>query len=98
MQKSVADLRVEDFEPCTGKNFRLAAAGVALELKLIEVRRLGQAVREGGAFSLSFLSAPGPILPQAIYPIEHPALGTLELFIVPLGPKKDGNSYEIIFT
>ena len=34
-------------------------------------------------------------VPQATYPIEHPALGKLELFIVPLGPKKDGNSYEL---
>ena len=35
---------------------------------------------------------------QAIYPITHPSLGTLELFIVPLGPKDGGNRYEIIFT
>ena len=35
-----------------------------------------------------------PILPQRIYPLEHAALGRLELFIVPIGP----GQYEAIFT
>ena len=98
MPKSVAALSAEDFEPCKGEIFRLMAHGQALELELAEVRRLGHALREGGAFALLFISAPGPIVPQATYPIEHPALGTLELFIVPLGPKDGSNRYEAIFT
>ena len=98
MQKSVADLSAEDFEPRNGEIFRIAAGGQAFELKLVEIRRLGQAVRQGGAFALLFLTPPGPILRQATYPIEHPALGTLELFIVPLGPKDGANRYEVIFT
>ena len=55
-------------------------------------------MRDGGAFSLTLQSAPGPFLPQATYPIAHPKLGTLEMFIVPLGPKNGGNQYEVIFT
>src|SRR4051795_10411549 len=98
MQKSVAELSAEDFEPCDGEIFRLATGGQAFELKLVEVRRLGQALRQGGAFALMFLSPPGPILRQATYPIEHPALGTMELFIVPLGPKDGANRYEAVFT
>jgi hypothetical protein len=98
MPKSVSALSAEDFEPCNGESFRLTAGAHALDLKLIEIRRLGNALREGGAFALTFLSAPGPIVPQATYPIEHHALGTLELFIVPLGPKDGGNCYEAIFT
>lgn len=98
MSKPIESLTPDDFEPHTGKSFQLTTAKGALELRLIEVRRLGQALREGGAFALMFLSAPGPFLPQAIYPLVHPALGTIELFVVPLGPKDGGNRYEVVFT
>jgi hypothetical protein len=98
MSSSLATLAVNDFEPHAGEAFRLLAPGQELELKLVEVRRLGPALREGGAFSLMFLARAGPFLPQATYPIAHPALGILDLFIVPLGPKDGGNAYEAVFT
>jgi len=95
---SLAALTPADFEPHVGRSFAIEANGKRLELKLAEVERLGAALREGGAFSLLFLSAPGPFLAQGTYPVQHPAHGTLELFIVPLGPKDGGNSYQVIFT
>jgi hypothetical protein len=95
---STFSLKPADFEPHVGRAFAIEANGQRLDLKLAEVEHLGAAHREGGAFSLTFLSAPGPFLPQGIYPMQHPALGTLELFIVPLGPKDGGNSYQVIFT
>ena len=99
MPKSISELNIEDFEPHRGESFRLSANGAALELKLSEVQRLGTALRNGGAFSLIFTAPAGtPIAPQAIYPIEHPALGTLELFVVPIQPKGDSRRYEVIFT
>ena len=98
MAKALAELTADDFERCRGENFRLTAGSNALELALVEVRRLGAAMRQGGAFSLTFQSPPGPFVPQATYPIGHPELGTLEIFIVPLGPKNGGNQYEVIFT
>jgi hypothetical protein len=96
MSQSLAALTPGDFEPHSGEVFRLSAGG--LELKLFEVKRIGQAAREGGAFSLLFVSPAGPFLPQAIYGIAHPVMGTLELFLVPLGPTHGGNGYEAIFT
>ena len=98
MSKTVGDLTAADFEPLSGESFTVATGKGDLPVTLTQVQRLGTAVRDGGAFSLQFLSAPGPFLAQAIYPITHPSLGTLELFIVPLGPKDGGNRYEIIFT
>ena len=62
------------------------------------MKRIGTALRAGGAFSLLFVSAAGPFLPQAIYALAHPVMGTLELFLVPLGPMQGGNGYEAIFT
>jgi hypothetical protein len=97
MAKDLAALTPDDFEPLVGGTFVLGGES-ALELELVEVKRLGTALREGGGFSLLFASAPGPFRRQAIYRVEHPALGVLELFVVPLGPKNNTNQYEVIFT
>lgn len=94
----IATLAVTDFEPQLNEDFLLHTAQGQLSLRLAEVRRLGTAVREGGAFSLLFLSPPGPFLPQAIYTVTNFAMGTLELFLVPIGPIKGANGYEAIFT
>lgn len=98
MPGALATLTAADFEPERGKSFLLAAPGRELALELIEVRRLGHAVRVGGAFSLLFASTPGAIVPQGTYPVAHPTLGRLELFVVPLGPNNGANQYEVIFT
>ena len=95
---SLSVLKPADFEPHVGQQFPIEANGKRLDLKLIEVERLGTAVRDGGAFSLMFLADPGPFLPQGVYPVQHPALGALQLFVVPLGPKDGSNSYQVIFT
>ena len=95
---SLADLKVTDFESRKGETFRLRAPQAAVDFELVEVSRLGDSGRDGGAFSLVFRTPPGPFLPQAIYPVEHAAFGTLDVFIVPLGPIAGGNGYEVIFT
>ena|SRR5215211_3668386 len=94
---NVRALTVDDFEPRLQQEFHLQAPNEPT-LKLVEVRRLGQAMREGGAFSLLFVSARGSFLPQATYVLTHPELGTLELFIVPIGLAAGGNGYEAVFT
>jgi hypothetical protein len=98
MSKSLVSVTADDFEPHSGEVFRLNAPNGEIELKLVEVQRLGQAHRDGGAFSLQFRAPAGPIVPQAIYPLHHPTLGTLELFMVPLGARDGANRYEVIFT
>lgn len=95
---SLATLTAADFESRVGDTFRLQIPPQELAFKLVEVRKLGQAVREGGAFSLLFMTPPGPFLRQGTYPLDNPSLGQLNLFIVPLGPKDGGNSYEVVFT
>jgi hypothetical protein len=97
---TAADLRKltkSDFEARKDETFVLRAQQ-ELPLKLKHVRPLGESGRPGGAFSLWFVSEPGPFLPQAIYPLEHPQMGRLEIFLVPLGPRDGGNLYESIFT
>lgn len=48
------------------------------------------------AFSLQF-SSPGPLLEQHIYPVSHPALGTFELFLVPVRARQRELLYEAVF-
>jgi hypothetical protein len=101
MPADIATLTVDNFDPHVQDEFQVASptGEIALSLKLVEVRRLGPAPRTGGqAFSLLFLSPPGPFHPQAIYPLTHSTLGTLDLFLVPIGPKGGSNSYEAVFS
>ena len=98
MSIDIAELSAADFAQHINEPFRIVTPSAPLELKLSEVRELGVALRKGGAFALTFLSPPGPFLPQAIYPLDHPTLGTFELFLVPLGPQDGSNSYEAVFT
>lgn len=48
-------------------------------------------------FSLVFVSR-GPAAPvQRTYRLEHPRLGALDLFLVPLGPEGGGMRFEAVF-
>jgi hypothetical protein len=94
----LAKLRIEDFSTRLDQVFEMQTAAGVLPLKLTKVDSYGQATREGGAFSLLFVAPAGPSQPQAVYPIKHPELGTMEIFIVPAGPVPAGNSYHVTFT
>ncbi len=94
-------LGAEDFEPRRSETFRMQAEAGAQDLVLIEVVRLAVATEapggRRGAFSLVFRSPLPGHVPQAIYTLEHPALGPLALFLVPIGPRDGGMCYEAIF-
>ena len=94
----LATLRVGDFSARVGEVFEMKTSGGVVPLKLAKADSHGPAVREGGAFSLLFVSAAGPWQPQAVYPVSHPGLGTLEIFLVPAGPVSGGNAYHATFT
>lgn len=93
------------FTEHVGSRFRLQIEGQEpLELELFEIARYEEnpdyAARKE-PFSLLFLGPARPILPQAIYPLEHPAFGSMEIFLVPIGPdplgKRSGMRYEAAF-
>lgn len=76
--------------------------GHRVTLELVQVQDLGTQNTLPGreAFSLLFVDHENrdQYLPQRVYPLKHETLGEHELFIVPLGPDKDGMRYQIIFT
>lgn len=93
----LAALKIDDFTSHVDSVFDMQAASGAVALKLLKADPAGNSGRAGGAFSLIFVAPKGPWLPQAIYPVTHPALGVMEIFLVPVGPMNGGNGYQAIF-
>jgi hypothetical protein len=91
---------VGDFAPAVGESFSLDAGEAGtLELELTAAVAASHPGPEGTRhpFTLEFLGPADLILPQSIYRLEHEALGTLEIFIVPVGRDDAGTAYEAVF-
>jgi len=98
-------LKSGDFIPYINQKFHIHVASTRpLEAELIEVSELGAEPRADSqlavrrAFSLVFRGPPDPILPQAIYRVAHVEMGSIDLFLVPIGPDGQGMRYEAVFT
>ena len=94
-------LTADSFAPYEGTEFAVdATIGDPIRLLLKSVTRFGvqpHAPRTG-PFSLELVGPATPVLPQAIYGLDHAELGRLELFIVPVGPDPGGGVvYEAAF-
>src|SRR5438105_15889519 len=93
----------ETFADHLGGTFRLHyGAAEPLAVELVAATALGaESGRRPGRrqpFSVVFRGPGAPVLPQRIYRFEHPALGALDLFVVPIGPDGVGMQYEAVFT
>jgi hypothetical protein len=99
-------LTIDDFSGRVGERFSIRPTSEhALPVELVEARQLGPArpSSEGSGarrapFALLFRGPVGTVLPQRIYRVEHDAMGSYELFLVPVGPGHGGMLYEAIFT
>jgi Domain of unknown function (DUF6916) len=98
----LAGLKLSHFADRVHEKVRIHAGGTTLDAELTTVRPLGGGDAEGEEgrrpFSLIYRGPLQPILRQQIYPVEHPELGTLELFLVAVGPEGGGMLYEAVFT
>ena len=82
------------FRSAVGSAFAMGGKLDATVLTLMDVTSLDR--RAGsGSFSVLF-GGSAPVLPQGTYPVEHEALGTFDLFLVPV-VTEDGQRYEAIF-
>lgn len=97
-------LELSDFEPHQGTAFELSGEGVPgapLPLTLAEARTLvaGDGIaNRSQPFGLVFRGPGEPLLPQRIYRLAHPEVGSHDIFLVPIGRKPEGVEYEAIFT
>jgi hypothetical protein len=103
----LASVNRETFAGREGSDFDLdltAAGGVqepsTLRLSLTAVEALEEPPWSVDRlpFSLMFSGPAAPIMPQGIYRLAHAELGSLELFLVPVQPDRDGARYEAVFT
>ena len=92
-----------DFAGLRGDRFVLRVGEAAtMELELVDTRESAQAGGRGPEgqerqqFALTFRGPAEPFLEQGIRDLEHPDLGTLGLFLVPVG-REDGVRYEAAF-
>jgi hypothetical protein len=92
--RSLQTLTAGDFRPHQGTRFRLTGRlppdglPATIETELVEVTEHGYSTPDSfrAPFSVLFYGPLQPVLPQGSYRVEHEQLGTLELFIVPVGP------------
>lgn len=95
------------FEPHVGSTFQVVVNGQpALDLELAAVedlsvagRRRDEAIRSQ-PFSLIFHGPKSPIAGQAQYEVSHAILGSLQIFLVPIGPDRASRQimqYQAIF-
>lgn len=94
---SLADLTAESFTARVRDTFVLSTANATLDLVLSEVEDLGQG-QHRRAFSLFFTAPLRPVMPQAIYRLDNPVTGPIEMFLVPLGPENGVFRYQAVFT
>ena len=94
-----AQLSLEIFAPAVGQTFTVGdPAGTTVELLLVEATSQDTGLpAPRPPFSLLFHGPADPFLPQASYRFEHPSLGVLGIFIVPLGRDEHGATYEAFF-
>ena len=90
-------LRREDFLPLVGSSVVVAASGHEATVEILEASALASPSPRNEPFRLIFRSSPNWRAAQGIYRMQHPRLGPLDLFVVPVGPDGTGLCYEAIF-
>lgn len=96
------DVTHDTFVDRVGETFRVAAAdGDTLDLTLAEATLAPEGHSAPGsraAFSLIFHGPVDRYAPQGIWRLEHPEVGRLDVFLVPLGPAEDVMRYQAVFS
>lgn len=103
MEDRLRTLKLEDFEPLVGQGFTFSVpAGRQVETRLDHCRPLGgQTVADAlrAPFAIVFTTETREVVPQQIVEVANETLGSLEIFVVPVGPDGEGRmQYEAVFT
>lgn len=94
----VSHLVLGSFEPLVGEPFTINDG--AVQVRLSEANSLGEGptAELRAPFSLVFRGPAQPALEQRIHRVDHPSLGPMEIFLVPLGPDESGEAcYQAVF-
>jgi hypothetical protein len=95
-----ADLTEKEFSKHLNTKFRTGLDLDAVDLELVVVK--GYSARPGDQegmerFSIFFIGPEKPLLTQNTYSVSHEAMGTFDIFLVPIKPDGEGSRYEAVF-
>lgn len=96
---ALEDLSLSDFQSAVGSTFSSNALdGTTSTLELTEAENLSEHPRAAPGFSLLFRHDSQHVRPQQIHTLGNEALGTLDLFLVPIAQDEQGTVYEAVVT
>ncbi len=100
--KMLSKLKHKDFAAHLNKKFKIKIDDEnTLEAELIEAVEVGPKPEKGSdrrqAFSLIFRGPKDFHLPQENYEFEHPKMGTVKMFTVPIAPDDEGALFQVTF-
>jgi hypothetical protein len=91
-------LTLTDFSDLLQHPFPVSAGGARLVMTLTGATAVSGGIPGGRTpFSLTFRGPAQPLLPQAMYDVEHPVHGVIAIFIVPIAADAGGATYEAVF-
>jgi len=92
-------LRYADYEGLEGQEFRAHIdEDRSLTLLLEDCTRSDSQIEGHETFSVLFLGPKEPLLPQKSYPLTHPTKGRVIVFLVPIGMRETGVTYEAVYS
>lgn len=89
--------KAEQFEPLKGEMFSVEEQGFTLELVGVTALATSETHLQRGPFSLTFKGRCPDMPTQGLYRLEHPTVGELEIFLVPVGMEEEDYLFEAVF-
>lgn len=92
-------LTLDHFAGCVNETFHAALNDGDIEFVLVEARLIKAAMpgQARAPFSLLFRNGASLLFPQQIYPMRHPRVGDVGIFLVPIAREREGFLYQAIF-
>ena len=92
-------LSLDQFAGCLHETFSADLQGMQIAFVLVEALPLPNAGPDGqrAPFSLVFHNDSALLFPQQTYRMQHPRLGGVDIFLVPVAQDKSGFLYQAVF-
>ncbi len=93
-------LGIDHFAGALNEGFDMTVGEATMALTLVDVSPLPVHPFPGmlrAPFALVFRSGQAVILPQRLYRLRHGRIGTLDVFLVPIGRDAKGALYQAVF-
>jgi hypothetical protein len=92
-------LMLEHFAGCVNQTFTAALNDMDVEFVLVEARPIDDKGRNPmrAPFSLLFRNTSPILFPQQMYPMRHPRVGEVGIFLVPVAQEQAGFLYQAVF-